>query len=256
MMNEEEIIKNLSRNSKISRVICLDRIDSTNNYAKNLALNGTPHGTLITANEQTAGRGRSGHSFESPPDTGLYMSLILRPDVELAQFQMITIADAVAVCFAVEDLYERSKGKLKIKWVNDIFFHDKKIAGILTEALTDSVITGIGINISTKNFTEQAGNAGAIFSDDEVLFSRAQLCARVADYVMNFAENLSDKNLIDAYRERSLLIGKNITFMKNSESRSGFVEGVDDFGGLVILNEDGEKEVLRSGEVFLVREGF
>ncbi|MBR6900515.1 MAG: biotin--[Synergistaceae bacterium] len=246
---------------KISRVICLDSVDSTNNYAKNLALNGAAHGTLITSNEQTAGRGRRGHFFESPAGTGLYMSLILRPSVDISQFQMITIADAVAVCLSIEDLYKGSKGQLKIKWVNDIFFHEKKITGILTEAVTnfesgeiESVVTGIGINISTKNFSEQAGiTAGSIFSDGEFLFSRSELCARIADYVMDFAENLSDKKLINAYRERSLLTGKKITFMKNNEEHSAFVEGIDDTGGLMIINEDGGKEILRSGEVFSVR---
>lgn len=261
VLSVDEIKKNLSHNSKISRVICLDSVDSTNNYAKNLALNGATHGTLITSNEQTAGRGRRGHFFESPAGTGLYMSLILRPSVDISQFQMITIADAVAVCLAIEDLYKGSKGQLKIKWVNDIFFHEKKITGILTEAVTnfesgeiESVVTGIGINISTKNFSEQAGiTAGSIFSDGEFLFSRSELCARIADYVMDFAENLSDKKLINAYRERSLLTGKKITFMKNNEEHSAFVEGIDDTGGLMIINEDGGKEILRSGEVFSVR---
>ena len=262
ILSKDNIEKNLSLNTKISKVIYFDSVDSTNNYAKELAMNGAEHGTLIAADQQTAGRGRYSHYFESPPGTGLYMSLILRPAVDISQFQFITVADAVAVCLAVEDLYKNSEGQLKIKWVNDIFFHGKKIAGILTEAVSntqngkiESVVTGIGINVSTKNFTPQAGNtAGAIFENGEILFTRAELCARIADYVMNFAGDLSGKNaIIEAYRERSLLTGKNITYMKDGKKFSAEVEGIDDSGGLIVINENGTKEILRSGEVNTVR---
>ncbi|MBQ9420056.1 MAG: HTH domain-containing protein, partial [Synergistaceae bacterium] len=92
VLTDDGIVKYLKIDSKISRVVCLDVVDSTNNYAKKSALEGAPHGTLITANAQTAGRGRHGHTFESPAGTGLYVSLILRPQIEISKFQMITIA--------------------------------------------------------------------------------------------------------------------------------------------------------------------
>lgn len=264
-LTEKGIRSNLRKDTRISRVIFMKETDSTNNFAKKLAMHegySCLNGTLIAANHQTSGRGRHGHSFESPAGTGLYMSLILRPDTDVSEFQMITIADAVAVCLAIEDLYPASKGKLKIKWVNDIYFHGKKITGILTEALTnfesgeiENVITGIGINVSTKNFTgDNSGIAGSIFqSEEEIAFRRDELCAKVADYVMAFADNLDDPNLIDAYRERSMLTGEDITYMKNDERFTGHVEGIDDNGGLVVLNSSGETETLRSGEVFMVR---
>ncbi|MBQ7197270.1 MAG: biotin--[Synergistaceae bacterium] len=262
-LSQNLIRKNLSQNSKVAEVIFFDSLDSTNNYAKKIALKKeTSHGTLVVTDHQTAGRGRYGHIFESPARTGLYMSLILRPKIEISKFQMITIADAVAVCLAIEDLYEGSKGELKIKWVNDLFFRGKKITGILTEAVTnfesgeiESVVTGIGVNVSTKNFTDAAGDiAGSIFEEGEKIFSRNELCARIADYVMNFAEDLDAPELINAYRERSLLkVGEKITYMKDDKKFSATVRGIDDNGGLVITNENGEEEVLRSGEVNTVR---
>jgi len=257
VLSKDGIKKNLSANSKISEIICLDTIDSTNNFAKK---NNFSHGTLIAANEQTAGRGRYGHNFESPAGTGLYMSLVLKPKIEIEKFQMITIADAVAVCLAVEDLYEDSKNKLKIKWVNDVFFKNKKITGILTEAVTnfesgeiESVVTGIGVNVSTKNFENEI--AGSIFEDEkEFLFTRNELCAKIADYVMNFAEDLSSPDLINAYRQRSLLKHSDkITFIKDGEKFSACVNFIDDNGGLVIINEKGQEEILRSGEVNTIR---
>lgn len=261
VLTEKGILAHLKSGTKISQVICLDEIDSTNNYAKALSTDGAPHGTLIAANHQTAGRGRRGHTFESPAGTGLYMSLILRPKVEAEKFQMITIADAVAVCLAIENLYPEALGKLQIKWVNDIFFRGKKITGILTEAVSnfengeiERVVTGIGINVTTKNFSEDCvESAGSIFPDENILFGRDELCAKIADYIMNFAENLDSPDLINAYRERSMLTGKFITYMKNNEMLTARVKGIDDIGGLVIVNSDGKIETLRSGEVFMVR---
>ena len=261
VLTKEGILGNLKADTRISRVICLDDVDSTNNYAKNLALSGSVHGTLIAANHQSSGRGRFGHSFESPAGTGLYMSLILRPEIDAEKFQMITIADAVAVCLAIEDLYPDAKGKLGIKWVNDIYFRGRKITGILTEAVSsfesgeiESVVTGIGINVSTQKFSaEVSGKAGAIFDGEDRAFTRNELCARVSDYIMEFAENLDAPELINAYRERSILTGQDISYIKNEAECFAHVEGIDDSGGLVIKNESGGIETLRSGEVFMVR---
>ena len=262
VLTKEGISANLKPDTKVSRVICLKEIDSTNNYAKKLVMNeGASHGTLIAANHQTSGRGRHGHNFYSPPGTGLYMSLILRPSVEASEFQMITIAAAAAVCLTIEKLYPSSKGDIKIKWVNDIFFRGRKIAGILTEALTnfengeiESVIVGIGINVSTKKFDDYAsGIAGSIFQGEEFIFGRDELCAGTADYIMDFADNLNSSELIALYRERSMLIDKDITYMKNETNHSGHVERIDDRGRLVILNDEGEIETLSSGEVFMIR---
>lgn len=261
VLSAEGIRANLKPGSLVSRVICLGETDSTNNYAKRLALSGAEHGTLVAANHQTAGRGRHGHSFESPAGTGLYVSLILKPKVDAEHFQMITIADAVAVCLAVEDLYPEARGRLSIKWVNDIFFRGRKISGILTEGVSsfesgeiESVVTGIGVNVTTRNFPpEFAETAGSIFGEGESLFGRDVLCARIADYVMGFAENLEAPGLINAYRERSMLIGRDISYMKGDAKCTGHVEGIDDAGGLVITDMEGRRETLRSGEVFMVR---
>lgn len=264
VLTAKGIKANLSADTKISRVICLSETDSTNNYAKQLAMNGEPHGTLIAANRQTAGRGRRGHTFESPAGTGLYMSLILRPNVDSGKFQMITIADAVAVCMAVEELYPQARGNIGIKWVNDVFLRGRKIAGILTEAVTgfesgeiESVVTGIGINVSTKNFSPETSlTAGAIFDEgdeDEQSFGRDELCARIADLIMSFADGLDNPQLINAYRKRSILTGQDITYMKDDRIHYAHVEGIDDSGGLMILNDEGVNETLRSGEVFSVR---
>ena len=259
LLTENGIKSYLRENSRVSDVICLDKVDSTNNYAKKIALDGAKQGTLIAANSQTAGRGRFGHVFDSPAGTGLYMSLILRPKIESQKFQFITIAAAVAVCLAIKDLCGLDP---VIKWVNDIYLDGKKICGILTEAVTgfesgeiESVITGIGINITTQKFSGDY-NAGALFQDNNIICSRNSICARIADYIMQFADNLNSQEIINSYREHSILTGKNITYIKDGQKLNAHVSGIDDEGGLIIINESGNQEILRSGEVFTIRENL
>ena len=128
-------------------------VDSTNLVAKKMALEQAPHGTVVLAEEQTAGRGRMGRSFHSPAGSGIYMSFILRPNLTSNDAVLITTAASVAVARAIEEVTHIHTG---IKWVNDVYMNGKKICGILTEALTDfesggieSIILGIGINFST-----------------------------------------------------------------------------------------------------------
>ena len=263
VLTQQGITSHLSKDSRVTQVICLDEVDSTNNYAKKFAAINAPHGTLIAANHQTSGRGRFGHSFESPPGTGLYMSIILRPRIDAGKFQFITIADAVSVCLAIESLCPDLSDSLGIKWVNDIFLNGKKITGILTEAMTglesgeiESIVTGIGINVSTpdKNFQEQGLNdAGSIFPDGKIKFTRNELCAHVADYIMNFAEDLSRPELIQEYRKRSILLNQDITYIKDGKTQTAHVTGISSDGGLEIINQSGLNEILRSGEVNTIR---
>ena len=254
---ESQIISNLKTGSKIQRVINFDDIDSTNEYAKKISLEGASHGTLITANHQTAGKGRHGHKFESPAGTGLYMSLITRPKFdEAGNFQMMTIAAAVAVCKSIEDL---TSLKPVIKWVNDVYLNNKKICGILTEAVNNpdknelvSIVTGIGVNISTKKF--EADIAGSIMDNENIKpFDRNELAAKIADYLIDYAEDLSNHELINFYRSRSFLLGHKIKFMRGDQEFQAEAVDINSDGGLIIKNFDGSNEILRSGEVFLIR---
>ena len=133
-------------------------IGSTNQVAKKMAIDGEAQGTVIISEEQTQGRGRMGRSFFSPAKSGIYMSLILRPNVYAHEAVLVTTAASVGVCRAIEKVTDKNP---QIKWVNDIFLDDKKICGILTEAVTnfetglvECVIIGIGLNfrLPEENF--------------------------------------------------------------------------------------------------------
>ena len=261
VLTEEALRACLSKDSPVRRMVCLETVDSTNTYAKRLALGGAESGTLVIANQQTAGRGRRGHSFLSPPGTGLYMTLILRPGADMEQFQRITPAAAVAVCLTLEALTE---ARPLIKWVNDIYLRrgqeERKVCGILSEAVSDvetgsieSVVVGLGVNLTTRNFGG-VDIAGSVFAEGSLKpASRAQIAAGIAERLMDFAGRLEDPELIRAYRERSLLLGREITYQQDGETCQARALDIDAAGGLVVENESGERRTLRSGEVFQVR---
>ena len=132
MLREERIRHYLKNNRLKLRVY--NRITSTNTVLKNMAEEGAEEGLCLIAGEQTAGRGRLGRGFYSPPDSGLYMSLLLRPTLQAADATAVTACAAVAVAGAIESL---APVKAEIKWVNDIFVEGRKVCGILTEASVD-----------------------------------------------------------------------------------------------------------------------
>ena len=155
----EQMLEKLRESKLVSDIQVFSELDSTNQYLKELAKEGAKAGTVIIANKQSAGRGRLGRSFFSPEGTGIYMSILLRPEMELQKSVRITSMAAVAVARAIERV---SGIEAKIKWVNDIFLNGKKVCGILTEsginAITGTLeyaVLGIGINVGTIQFPEE-----------------------------------------------------------------------------------------------------
>ena len=170
VLSAEKISESMSERSKKLELIVLDSIDSTNNEAKRMTANGFRRDALIVANEQTKGRGRLGRDFYSPKNTGVYMTFLFSTNIKLSSAVSVTTATAVAVVRAIESL---TKAKPMIKWVNDVYIGDKKACGILTEAVTDfetgsvqSIIIGIGINISTEEFPEELGGVATSLNTD------------------------------------------------------------------------------------------
>ena len=225
-----------------------DTVDSTNLRLKEEARSGqiaAPY--LLAADYQTAGRGRLGRSFISPPDTGLYLSLLYDAQADSGK---ITILSAVAVCRAIEEL---TGEKPKIKWVNDLFLRGRKISGILAEKIDEGVIIGIGVNILTPpgGFPESAGVAGAIGYPVD----RALLAGLIGRFLLEGLENPNDPRIIASYRERMPLTGHDIHFEENGQMKHARVTGVADDGGLMIEGAEGSR-VLRCGEISLGSQSF
>lgn len=232
-------------------------LPSTNEAIKKLALNGEAEGKVILSEEQSAGRGRKSRNFYSPPGTGIYMSILLRPKISASESFLLTTSAAVAVSMAIE----RISGKeTKIKWVNDVFMHDKKVCGILTEAslslesgLLDYAVLGIGINVSlpSNGFPEEITDiATSVFSDDKSSESiRNRLAAEVLNHFMSFYEHLTERLFLPEYKKRLLFLGKAVTVLKENEQREATAIDIDDECRLKVRYENGEEEYLSSGEV-------
>ncbi len=210
--------------------------------------------TLI-ARRQSGGRGRMGRSFCSPEGTGLYMSVLLRPQLAAAEAPLITTAAAVAVCRAAEAL---GSDRAEIKWVNDVLIRGKKVCGILTEAgvgmesgTLDWAVLGVGINVlePAGGFpAEIADIAGAAFPRRE-RDMRNRLAAAFLRCFYEIYAALPDRAFVAEYQARSCLVGKQVNVLRGDRTRRALALAVDDACRLVVRYEDGTEEALFSGEV-------
>ena len=230
----------------------LEETDSTNARLKALAKEGAPEGTALFAISQTAGRGRMGRSFFSPKGSGLYFSLLLRPK-GAADGLKITAAAGVAVAEAVKETLGMA---ISVKWVNDLYYKDKKVCGILAEAALgeggmEYCVLGIGLNVFApqEGFGELQSIAGALLDEaQEGLLERLAAC--ILDRYFDWYGKLSSPALMEEYRARSFLQGRSVTALRGEEKFRGTVEGIDEEGAL-LLRVGEELIPLRSGEVRL-----
>ena len=239
-------------------VICLDRVDSTNNYAKKLADEGAPHGTVVLTDHQTGGRGRRGNSFLSPAGKGLYLSVLLRPDLPPAEVINLTAWIAVAVCDAVEQVTGERPG---IKWTNDLILRQKKLCGILTEMGLEAetgelqyVVAGIGINISQTEEDFGAEVSTLAISLEQALgrkIRRADLAAAVIRALDRMMADFPAKKdvYLERYRTDCLTLGREVRLIQKGETRIAFAEQIDDDFALVVRHEDGNLEMVSAGDV-------
>jgi len=250
------ISSHLNDNCKNLRPEVFVRVDSTNTRCIEKAEEGESEGYVAVAGTQSAGRGRRGKAFFSPAESGIYMSILLRP-VGLTENQVLhfTTMAAAAVSEAIEDV---SGKKAEIKWVNDVFIDGKKVCGILSEASygintakLEYVIVGIGINAyePAGGFPSSISDiAGCVF-DEPSAGLKNRLAAEVLNRFMAYYEHLPETPYSDEYIKRSMVTGKDITVHKGKEMIRAHVLGIDEEFGLKVRYEDGSVEVLRSGEI-------
>ena len=230
-------------------------IPSTSLVMKKMALEGRlPHGSVVVANEQTQGKGRKGREFYSPKDSGLYLSVLLYPEKTVKESLELTAEAAVAVCRAVEICCGIS---LKIKWVNDLYLEEKKVCGILTEAVTDFetgeiefVVVGIGLNLRPpeKGFPEDIQKkAGAILKAGEFV-DRNKLTATIVNELL---KETGKKGIPQEFIVRNLVPGRTICIVQGSSRRRVKAKEILPDGRLRIYNEQDEEELLSGAEVSL-----
>lgn len=232
-------------------------LTSTNTVLKTLAAEGAPAGLALIAGEQTAGRGRMGRSFYSPAGTGLYMSLLLRPNISAMAATRLTACAAAAAAETVEELSGR---KTQIKWVNDIFMDGRKVCGILTEASVDCengmmryVIIGTGVNthVPEGDFpTELRDIAGAAFGTQSIPELRCRLAAGILDRLAEYTKKPDDPSIFASYKRRSLVLGKRVNILSpGREPVPAEVLDLEEDYSLRVRLFDGSISHLNSGEV-------
>ena len=221
-------------------------VTSTNTIMKERVSKEDRGFSVLIASKQTAGRGRMGRNFYSPSKSGVYMSVALEIDEGKNPLRITTDA---AVC-AARVLERLSSKKAYIKWVNDIYIDGKKVCGILTEGVGKYAILGIGINVLPPkyNFPEDIKErAGAVF-EKKMPHIRETV---IADFLIEFMRVYNeDRNfLLEEYRSRSMIIGKEITILQNNKNEKATALAIADDYSLVVRKEDGETVNLSSGDV-------
>ena len=254
VLSESEIYKNL-KNAEFFDIKVFKSVTSTNKIARSYASDGAKEGSVYIAQHQTEGRGRMGRSFFSPEGGGVYLSVILRPEIPVESTPLITTAAAAAVADAIDFL---SGEKSQIKWVNDIFLNGKKVCGILTEAATaveegrlDYAVLGIGINVyaPSEGFPDEIKNvAGCVFKNFKSNMKNI-IAANILDNFYKYYKNLEKREFVKLYKQKQLAVGKDITVICANSSYNARCTGINDDCNLIVEKENGETAVLTSGEI-------
>lgn len=251
----EEAIRSGLTGSLVTRIYTMESVDSTNNEAKRRAQEGAPHGSVFVAEEQTGGKGRLGRVWKSPPKTGLWFTLLLRPNATPEQVTNLTLLAGLAVSRAIHAL---TSLPAQIKWPNDVVIEGKKVCGILTEMAAEMesveyVIPGIGVNVNTESFPEDiAWKATSLYLSTGKKWSRAtvlQAILREMEELLHRQEEKGTGAVLAEYRENCVTIGKPVSTQRGNIRLSGIAEDITDTGELIVRQSNGSELIINSGEV-------
>ena len=252
-------IKGLMNTKLIGKeIVFLESVDSTNNYAKKMGEGEFQEGTLIIAEEQTAGRGRLGREWMSPKGKGIWMTIMLMPDIKPEQAAQITLIAAFAVVLGIKNVCNIYA---MIKWPNDVVVNGKKLCGILTEmgAEIDRInylIVGIGINanVDEMDFTDSGLNIATSIKiqkgrdiDRKLLIS--DIIKNFEELYINFIEKGSIEYIIKDYKKVSATLGKDVRILEKGEEWHGLALDINNQGHLIVKMDDGTIKEISSGEV-------
>lgn len=258
VMTREELESRMAGNTKWAgqKLYVYEEIDSTNIRAKQLGETGEPHGTLVVANRQSAGRGRRGRNWESPEGCGVYLSVLLRPEFTPDRASMLTLVMAYSVAKALK---ECTGLDVQIKWPNDIVINGKKLVGILTEMSTEidyinHVVVGVGINVNTEIFPEEIEDkATSLRIECGYKIQRSFIVAEVMKQFEQDYEMFLQKKDLSWFREKydQLLVncGREVMIHGAVEPYAAHALGISDTGELLVRLEDGSVEAVYAGEV-------
>lgn len=256
VMTKEELESRMRTQWAGRNVVYYPETDSTNLRVKQLGDEGAPHGTLVVADMQTAGRGRRGRTWESPAGSSIYMSILLRPDLLPGAAPALTL---VMACSVAEGIMECEDVKVQIKWPNDVIINGKKLVGILTEMSSqidyiNHVVIGVGINVNMTEFPENIRKtATSLRIETGHKVKRAPLIAAV---MRRFEENYEIflrtgdmSGLAEKYSGMLVNLGREVLVIGAKEQYKAQALGIDRNGELLVRREDGTEEKVSAGEV-------
>ncbi|MGV7220137.1 MAG: biotin--[acetyl-CoA-carboxylase] ligase [Nitrospinales bacterium] len=254
----QKIKSQLSENLIGSNIIFVNEVGSTNELAKSYVEKDLSEGMVFLAESQSKGKGRSGRTWHSPAGTGIYMSVLLRPDIPIVQLSPLTLMTGVAVAKAI-NLFQSNS--VDLKWPNDILLNGKKLGGILCELVPFQekywVVLGIGVNVNHEidhfppDLTEIATS---LYLENEKILDRVMVINSILNNLnMEYLSYLSKgiKPIIQDWTRLTNMFGKLIQLTLAERSISGVAIGLDDQGSLILRMEDGELRTFNSGEVTL-----
>lgn len=232
-----------------------EELPSTNQKLKELADKGAAEGKVILAEYQKEGKGQRGRDFYSPAETGLYMSILMRPEMVSKKAMLFTAAAATAAALSIEEIVGE---ETKIKWVNDIFLDGKKVCGILTEASfsmetgeADYLVVGIGINVyrPKEMFPGELQERAGVICQEQGKHIRNVLAATILQRLWEYYERLDEKTFYQDYKRRLFVLGRDILLCQKDGQVKAKALDLDEMCGLLVELEDGTKKTLRSGEI-------
>jgi BirA family biotin operon repressor/biotin-[acetyl-CoA-carboxylase] ligase len=257
-LDQAAIIKGLGKSVFSGNLIFHKRIDSTNTHAKELALKGAPHGTVVLAEEQTAGKGRLDRKWLSPGHENLLFTILLKPTLKAENIFTLTMILAVS---AIDTIKEMAGLNVLIKWPNDLYINIKKLAGILTEfsikdGFVEYVIIGLGLNV---NWMPGQGDgllydATSILAESGIRVSRNELLTGILKrFEISYEAVIACKmeGLHSRWNELSLVIGRDVEIISIDEVIRGKAIAIDREGALILENNRGEEIRVLSGDVSL-----
>ncbi len=256
VFTESEIKSRLSTQWAGREVVCYSLVDSTNNAAKIAAEQGGVHGTLFLAEQQSSGKGRRGRNWVSPPGTGIWMTILLRPQLEPSCASMLTLVAALSVSRAIEEV---NGLKAQIKWPNDVVVNGKKVCGILTEMSAEMewihyVVIGLGINVNVEEFPKELeATATSLWIEGKREVERVPIICTFLSYFETDYENfIREQNLsrfLEEYNKRLVNCGREVRVLEPKGEYTGVARGIDPLGALIVEREKGEMVRITSGEV-------
>ena len=239
-----------------TNIIYFESLDSTNTKVRELAHQGAKEGTVVVAEKQTAGKGRRGRSWESPAGTNIYMSVLLRPQIEVNKAPMLTLVMAYSI---EKVLKEKGCESVQIKWPNDLVLSGKKICGILTETELDGmnighVVVGVGVNVNEKEFPEElADKATSLYLEGNKVEDRKVL---IKDILERFSEDyehfLEEESLAfmkDEYNQMLVNCKREVRVLDPGNEYTAVAHGINEVGELLVEKADGSMEAVYAGEV-------